>query len=117
MITHPTVTAVMQNLRVAVAYAMADVCRLDLAIRPIKERVFRRADELIRASTQPTAELILALYGPGGWWYSNDWRGKRGDRPTLENILETWAAAVDHHTRNDDRRKYVGGQYSEFIEH
>ena len=28
--------------------------------------------------------------GNGWWWYSSDWRGKRGERPADHSIRETW---------------------------
>ena len=37
-----------------------------------------------------TAENIMELYGqPDGRWYSEDWRGQKGQRPTLSTINET----------------------------
>lgn len=38
----------------------------------------------------PTAELIMDKYGPDGWFYHNDWRGKKGEVPVMESICETW---------------------------
>jgi len=44
-----------------------------------------------------SAGWILDRYGPDpppgdGWhWYSNDWRGQRGDMPTPEQVVETIA--------------------------
>lgn len=57
---------------------------------------------------QPTLDLVLAGYRPdqirdcygrdappGRWhWYRDDWRGKKGDMPTLKNIVETVGGGV-----------------------
>jgi hypothetical protein len=39
-------------------------------------------------------EQVATGYGPGGWWKSADWRGKRGDLPTPKQIRETVRAAT-----------------------
>jgi len=31
-------------------------------------------------------------YGMAWWWYRDDWRGKRGQRPSQAGIQETWGA-------------------------
>lgn len=28
------------------------------------------------------------------WWYANDWRGKKGEAPTANQIIENWPAAM-----------------------
>ena len=49
--------------------------------RLFKEAKTYKADEV---------EEIISVYGPGGPWYTLDWRGKKGEKPRLENIRETW---------------------------
>jgi len=39
-----------------------------------------------------TSQAIRAVFSAGGAWYSQDWRGKKGERPTLASISETIAA-------------------------
>lgn len=42
-----------------------------------------------------TAEQVGTLYtGAGCWWYTADWRGVKGDKPNVSNILETALTAV-----------------------
>lgn len=45
-----------------------------------------------------TASQITTAYSrqpSAGWhWYTNDWRGRKGDRPTPENVRETIAGAT-----------------------
>lgn len=51
------------------------------------KRWVRLASELVRAGA--TAEFIAAVYGEGGRWYSDDWRGQRGQAPNETGIRET----------------------------
>jgi hypothetical protein len=37
-----------------------------------------------------SGENVREWYSPGGWWYFEDWRGKKGQRPTLKQIDETF---------------------------
>ncbi len=46
-----------------------------------------------------TAAQVHRHYGreptPGAWhWYTDDWRGSKGDKPSLRNIRETIAGAI-----------------------
>jgi hypothetical protein len=97
------------------AEAIAEVCRMDLKIPAIKGRIFKRAKDLLLASVPPTPDRIREIYGHGGTWYRKDWRGRKGDAPTPENILETWAffaASVSDDTA--DRHRYA--QYNQTAE-
>ena len=40
---------------------------------------------------KPNSLLITEKYGAGGWWYTTDWRGKKGQMPTFWTIQQTWA--------------------------
>jgi hypothetical protein len=51
-------------------------------------RLGRVASKLARVEATP--ELIQRHYGPGGWWYTYDWRGKQGEFPRPEQVIETW---------------------------
>ena len=58
------------------------------------------AQELLALDYQP--DQVCRHYGAaapnpnGHWgWYRHDWRGKRGDRPTLTNIRQTISGAVN----------------------
>jgi len=102
---------------ISVALAMAEVCHYDTAIPEIKGRIFRRAKQLLLATIPPTGDLIRALYSPGGWWYRSDFRGKKGDKPTPEWILQTWPEANAAPTPAGERRMDFTGEYAEFINH
>jgi hypothetical protein len=42
-----------------------------------------------------TSEQVKACYMPGGWWYTEDWRGRdKNEPPTLEQINDTIQRAV-----------------------
>ena len=41
------------------------------------------------------ADLIRREYRIGGWWYEADWRGKKGQKPTLNNISDTINLAAE----------------------
>lgn len=51
-----------------------------------KSRLFREA----KAYKPDEIEQIKRDYGEGGEWYRQDWRGLRGQCPTLETIRATW---------------------------
>lgn len=42
----------------------------------------------IALSKKPNIEIKLPAYEK--WWYSNDWRGKQGQLPTVWHIGDTW---------------------------
>jgi len=50
-------------------------------------RVSRLASELVKMTITPAQ--IESKYKAGAWWYKNDWRGKRGQKPTENGIRET----------------------------
>ena len=50
-------------------------------------RLGRSASKLVKAGYLP--ELVEINYSPGGWWYTHDWRGQKGEMPTPEQIVET----------------------------
>lgn len=47
-----------------------------------------------------TPQQVRSLYESGteSWWYHKDWRGKKGQRPSLTNISETIAQALEDGT-------------------
>lgn len=58
-------------------------------------RVARLASELVRMTITPTQ--IESVYGASdtAWWYQQDWRGKKGQKPTESAIRETLAQAAN----------------------
>lgn len=69
----------------ALIAALAEVCRLDLATIPQSTRVKLdgAAKSLLAASV--TADFVQEV---GVRWYSTDWRGKQGKKPTLAQLQE-----------------------------
>lgn len=50
-----------------------------------KGRLFAEAKRL----GEPASEII-ERFGPGRWWYADDWRGQRGEPPTPAQVREVW---------------------------
>ncbi len=66
---------------------LAEVCRLD-------ERISRNHDKLVTEGAELwsagyTIEEVNRLYARDGWWYRDDWRGKKGQPPTPEDVQRT----------------------------
>ncbi len=60
------------------------------------------ASKLVKAGYTP--DQILEYYGGSNgqdksWWYKSDWRGKKGERPTIRAINETIRAARNHESK------------------
>lgn len=53
----------------------------------------KRIEKLFQAGYN--AGQVDKCYSPGGFWYEADWRGKKGQPPTVKDILTTIGAAVD----------------------
>ena len=69
------------------AIAIGEVMGWDMKIRSNWEALGRKARELILAGY--TAEIIQDTYGPGGTWYRQDWRGRKGQHPNIADITKT----------------------------
>lgn len=67
-----------------IAKVLSDVTGMDITKN--RGRLFKEAKDY----KPEEVEEILQIYGPGGAWYTDDWRGKKGDRPKLGDIRETW---------------------------
>jgi hypothetical protein len=70
-----------------IAKALCDVVGMDFEKN--KPRLFKEAKDYYKPGDEVQ---IVNDYGAGGAWYLHDWRGKRGDAPTLAQIRETWGA-------------------------
>ncbi len=71
-----------------IAKAMAEVCKMDLEAN--KGRLLKEAKILEKANPTPTPDLVKDNYGAGGWWYREDWRGRKSESPNPATIRETW---------------------------
>jgi len=72
------------------ALAISKVCHMDLEAN--RARLFKETKLLSKATPPPTPELIEQHYNgnPGAFWKAQDWRGKKGFKPTPAAIRETW---------------------------
>lgn len=68
------------------AEALASVTGMSIAIN--KSALFAEAKELVK-DIRVSPELIVQTYSPGGVWYTQDWRGKTGQKPRLYDIRST----------------------------
>jgi len=67
--------------------ALADVTKTDLALITGKDRgALNQAEKKMRDNGY-TPQDVEAF---GRWWYANDWRGKKGDPPTLQQVRSEW---------------------------
>lgn len=87
-----------------IASALAEVTAVDLKLN--RGPVFQLAKTF--ESLGATVEQIHALYGPSGEWYKTDWRGQKGQRPTLSQIRSTWKAFIDQAEQQPTTKKYTG---------
>jgi len=74
----------------AMVAVLADACDLDPRLQG--SRLGGVAKHLLAAGYM--AEQVRSGYGPSGWWYRVDWRGKRGQPPTLGQLEATILQAV-----------------------
>lgn len=70
------------------ACTLAEVCQAIIGLS--EGKWIGRANAMRKTIPDFTPERIRKLYGPGGVWYTQDWRGQRGNPPNLTTISETW---------------------------
>lgn len=72
------------------ALCLSDVCHMQLAAN--RGKLFKECQRMVSLEPTPTPELVREHYNgaTGSYWYSQDWRGKRGEFPTPAAIRETW---------------------------
>ena len=84
----PAKTARAPNAQYELAAALAEVCAMEL--EPNKPRLIAEAKKLKGCSPPPLPEEVRLRYGKEGWWWSDDWRGQRGEWPSPATVRETW---------------------------
>ena len=94
-------------------FVLADVMGMDAKINFGK--IKRWATVLDGAGYAPLQ--VSDIYSPGGLWYTDDWRGKKGDMPTIGHINDTIKRLSSVPDKEEDRQKYVTGEFSDMIEH
>lgn len=70
----------------ALVAALSETTGMDTRLNG--SRLGKAAAQLARVEATP--DLIRQHYGPGGWWYTSDWRGQKGEFPRPEQVIETW---------------------------
>lgn len=88
--------------------ALSRVTGLDIKMHA--RRLGKSAKNLRVAGYTP--EQVEDTFGEGGTWYSRDWRGKKGQKPTPELVVEQIKNLLE-----SQREKYTTGEFSDFIEH
>lgn len=99
-------------------FVLADVMGMDSKISSNFGKIKKWAKVLDKAGYTPAQ--VLEIYSPGGLWYTDDWRGKKGQEPnysTLTATIKGFVRAPKKKDSEEDRRKYFEGEFSEFIEH
>ena len=94
------------SMDTTMAQALASVCRQDLRIEGVRAHITPIAADLSQAGYKP--EQVARLYGRGGWWYLNDWRGQKGSVPTPKQIEATIALATQQQARAPRKRSADG---------
>lgn len=72
--------------------ALAKVCKKDIKLSA--SMIAKTSVSLLKAGYTP--EQVEMFYGENGWWYIKDWRGKKGQAPTLSQVADTIKEAVDN---------------------
>jgi len=82
---------------------LRDICQLDSKIKSNAGRMNRAAKELRVANV--TLDEIRRFYeGDRSWWWSQDWRGVKGEPPKPEDIGKTVGIARTWASRNGKAR-------------
>ncbi len=70
----------------AIAEAIAEVTGTSMKI--VGLQIIKEARKIAQ-DARVSPELIRRIYSKGGMWYTDDWRGKKGQRPGLYDIAPT----------------------------
>jgi len=65
--------------------AICEVTKADPKLRSIQGRVARLGKEMREAGY--TAADVRRVFGEGGWWYTEHWKGKRGECPHITELV------------------------------
>ena len=71
-------------------------------------RLGKSAKKLNKAGYTP--EQILSTFGKDGAWFKKDWRGKQGQKPLPELVVEQITNLLE------PENKYTDNEFAEFIE-
>ena len=92
--------------------ALAEACHLDLSIDGVWAQCQKQLRALYNAQVRPTAAILQREYDQsGGYWYSRDWRGQKGNPPTPPQVTSTWGAATTYRDKNVSATTAPGGNH------
>ena len=83
----------------AIRQSLADVCGLDLTVcskaqhmqvNTVAKRLYLSGQK----ATKTPEETVDAIRYVAGYFSRNDWRGKKGERPTPTQLVDVWGAAI-----------------------
>ena len=103
-------------------HTLANVCRLDYAANKAK---IRRVATILWRDGRGYSSADLRTFER--WWYKSDWRGRKGDVPRLDEVVQTIRIALEEKPRavalSDDtgdmpsRYRYITGKYTDVVQY
>lgn len=102
------------NIKKAMVSALSQVTGMDESLN--YGRLAKDAKALHKAGYSATD--ISNVFGKKSVWYKKHWKGRKGDKPTTGDIRSLIKELVhtEHCGCDACRRRYVEGEFSEFIE-
>ena len=101
------------DLKKQFVYVLADVMEMDATINFAK---LARWGKVLHGGKY-TPHQISKIYGYGGVYWKEDWRGKKGQLPNYSTITATIKSFTRAFKEKEGWKKYVEGEFGEFIEH
>jgi hypothetical protein len=98
-------------------HTLADICQLNFEANQGK---IRRFASTLWQHGQGYGTADLKAFE--AWWYTKDWRGKKGDVPRLDEVAQTIQMAVEAERRElkkavEDRYRYISGELAAYIQY
>ncbi len=93
-------------------HTLADVCRLDF---DLNQGQIRKTASGLWKNGKGYNPIDLQAFKT--WWYKEDWRGKKGETPTLKHIIELIRRATEPPDPEEEMRKRLlgMGEYADII--
>lgn len=81
--------------------AIAETCQLDETLK--RGQIAKQSKALLEAGYTPAQVRAFP-----GWWQSNDWRGQRGNVPTLAQLAELIKQSTQNKEQHTNGKFYTG---------
>lgn len=65
--------------------ALCEVTGQDLTLSSIRGQILRTSKELREGGL--TAADVRTVFAKGGWWYSTFWKGVKGEKPSIRDVV------------------------------